>query len=216
MVELTNQIFKDDEFTIAYLRHYIFITRSIHRAEYELDQLRHEQQTIHKYVMASPQFHQAMQLIVRTYRRRACQSSLHPYTRQPLNLNQLCSPQTSQSSLPSSIPSQPSTSSLSSRSTQPPKDAQPGSANYPIDVDDNDDHDKKKTVKKPKFEPVCERCGEQGHNKPNCDTPICSFSHCRVCEWMKKPQESCDHHDVSLAQCKCLRGNKIPYLEESD
>ena len=156
MVELTNQIFKDDEFTIAYLRHYIFITHSIHRAEYELDQLRHEQQTIHKYVMASSQFRQAMQLIVRTYRRRACQSSLHPYTRQPLNLNQLCSPQTSQSSLPSSIPSQPSTSSLLSRLTQPPKDAQPGSTNYPIDVNDNDDHDKTKTVKKPKFKPACE------------------------------------------------------------
>ena len=97
MVKLTNQIFEDDELTIAYLRHYIFITRSIHRAKYELDQLRYEQQTIHEYVMASPQFRQAMQPIVRTYRRRARQSGLHPYTRQPLNLNEPCSPQMSQS-----------------------------------------------------------------------------------------------------------------------
>ena len=216
MVELTNRIFEDDDLTIAYLRHYIFITRGIHRAEYELDQLQHEQRTIHEYVMASPHFRRAIQPIVRTYRRRTRQSGLHPYTRQPLNINQPCSPPTSQSSPPSSIPSQPSTSSLSSKSTQPPNDIQPGSANYPIDVDDNDDHDKTKTVKKPKFEPVCERCGKQGHDKPDCDTPIRSFTHCRVCEWMKKPQETCDHHDVSPAQCKRLRGNKIPYLEELD
>ena len=166
--------------------------------------------------MAFPQFHQAMQLIVQTYRRQARQSGLHPYTRQPLNLNQPCSPQTFQSSLPSSIPSQPSSSSLSSKSTPPPKDTQPGSAKYPINVDDDHDHDKTKTVKKPKFKPACKRCSKQGHDKPNCNTPIRSFSHCRVCEWMKKPQELCNHHDVSPAQCKRLRGNKIPYLEKSD
>ena len=120
--------------------------------------------------MAFPQFRQAMQPIVRTYRRQACQSGLHPYTRQPLNLNQPYSPQMSQSSLPSSIPSQPSSSSLSSKLTPPPKDAQPRSANYPININDDNDHDKTKTVKKPKFEPACERCSKQGHNKPNCDT----------------------------------------------
>ena len=142
--------------------------------------------------MASPRFRQAMQPIVRTYRRQARQSGLHPCTHQPLNLNQPCSPQTFQSSLPSSIPSQPSSSNLLLKLTPPPKDTQPGSANYPINVDDNDDHDKTKTVKKPKFEPACERCSKQGHEKPDCDTPICSFTHCCVCEWMKKPQESCE------------------------
>ena len=95
MAELTNWIFHDDKLTTAYLWHYTFITHSIHQAKYDLDQLRYEQQTIHEYVMAFPQFRQAMQPIVRAYRQPAHQSGLHPYTRQPLNLNQPCSPQTS-------------------------------------------------------------------------------------------------------------------------
>ena len=66
MAELTNQIFHNDELTTTYLWHYTFITCSIHRAEYNLDQLWYKQQTIHKYMMAFPQFCQAIQPIVWT------------------------------------------------------------------------------------------------------------------------------------------------------
>ena len=58
------------------------------RAKYDLYQLRYEKQTIHEYVMAFPQFCQAIWLIVWTYQQQACQSGLHPYTCHPLNLNQ--------------------------------------------------------------------------------------------------------------------------------
>ena len=169
---LTNQIFHNDELMTAYLWHYTFITCSIHQAEYNLDQLWYEQQTIHEYVMAFPQFCQAMQLIVQTYWRQACQSNLHPYTHQPLNLNQPCSPRTSQDSIPSSIPSWSLTSNLLSKSIPPPKVAQPGSANHPINIDADDDHDKTRTVKKPytipdkqkpRFKPTCEQCDKWGH-----------------------------------------------------
>lgn len=72
------------------------------------------------------------------------------------------------------------------------------------------DHNREECTTK-MFKPTCERCRQWGHEKPNCDTKIRSFSHCDICEWLKKPQRLCEHYDLSPVDVKTLRGDKIPY-----
>ena len=205
MTDLINQLFQTDEGSSAYLHYYHHITWNIQRLEQELDQLHQEQQSIHEHLMSSPCFQCILRPIIQTHCIRSNWSGFHPYNSRPLNW------QNPTDSPPSSIPSQSSSNNKlpTEAATPPPKDAQPGSANLPIDVNAFQDQFDFVTPTKPysrpdnlqpRFKPTCECCGQWRHEEPTCDTPICSFHKCYICAWRRRWQSSfCDHYDVSPA-----------------
>lgn len=226
IVTLLNRVFDNDLVGSAYLRHFAYITTNIHRIRYELDQHEQERDEIFNHMMRDGPFRDTVRPVVNTYRRRTRRSGLHPYTRLPLNNGPLSrgpSPFPSNSS--TTAPSQPSLSGVSTTSYYSVQESQPGTSANPIDVDAAvDDDDEAKTVKKPytratrqflRPEPPCKRCGQVGHKKPDCDTPMRSSTHCYPCEWKRQSQDQCNHYDISPAELKKLR-HKVPYLEPTD
>lgn len=245
MVELITNVFSDEPRTVDQLRYYSYISQNIVRLEAELDRHHQERDELFDHILYDEATENTMRPVVRTYRRRTRRSGFCPYTRQPLANEILRTPtpfppatsssRSSQNSLPSTNPSQSSSSGGSSNSAPSPN-MQPGSSAYPIDVDANpqsDIHLDPITIKKPyvrsdedapRFKPTCARCGQFGHEKPNCDTKMRSFDweNCVVCAWRNdRPtvlhkglrQRMCDHYDVSPVDIEKLRGN-IPYDEE--
>ena len=182
MTDLINRLFQTDEGSLAYLHYYHHITRSIHRLEYELNQLHQEQWDIHEHLMSSPRFQHILWPVIQTHRICSRRSGFHPYTKRPL------SRQNSMDSPPSSIPSQSSSNNKlpTEDASPPPKDAQPRSVNLPTDVDAFQGQFEIKNQPdelRPRFKPTCECCRRWGHEQPNCDTPIRSFHKCYICAW---------------------------------
>ena len=208
-----NKILNDtNNFTAAaHLRHFGFIVTTITCLEYMLNQCREEKNKIFDHMMMNESFWDTLHPVFQDYRQQTQQSGFHPYTRRPLT------------------PKSPSSSSSKSSSHSPPSkyktaDDLPGSPWNPIDVDqfDQEAYDNKKfqemldrTRMPPWLKLTCERCNQYGHEKPNCDTPICLFVHCDVCKYFNWPQSMyCEHYNLSpVAFCR-LWGN-IPY-DDSD
>jgi hypothetical protein len=83
----------------------------------------------------------------------------------------------------------------------------PGSKWNPIVVEDEDElgtfHNPieiKEEVGREEETKRCERCGQTGHIREDCDTPIRSFTICEICKWKK--QKECNHYDISPAWTK--------------
>jgi hypothetical protein len=239
MVELITNVFSDEPRTVDQLRYYSYISQNITRLEAELDRHRQEREELFDHILRDEATEDTMRPIVRTYRRRTRRSGFCPYTHQPL-ANEIIRtptpfPPATSSSRSSRNPSQSSSSDDSSSSSPSPY-MQPGSSEYPINVDANpqpDIHLDPITMKKPyvrsdedapRFKPTCARCGQFGHEKPDCDTKMRSFDweNCEICAWRNSGptaltkglrQRMCDHYDVTPVDIKKLRGN-IPYDEE--
>ena len=217
MTDLINWLFQTDEGSSAYLHYYHHITWNIHQLEQELDQLHQEQWDIHEHLMSSPCFQRILWPVIQTHRICSQRSGFHPYASQPLNWQNPTNPS------PSLTPSQ----SLSNNklpteaATPPPKDAQPGSANLPININAFQVQFKFKTPETPYsrpddlwpwFKPTWKHCRWWGHERPNCDTPIHSFHYCYICAWRGQQQSSfCDHYNVAPANVMQLWGDTIPY-----
>ena len=231
MTERINHAVRDDGVSAAYLRHYNYIARTLARLESELDQAQEEESIIFNHLMASSDFRHTISPVIRTFRRRLQRQGFQPYIRN----NRLLEPRHTAHPLPSMTPSQSSSRSstkkpsFGSSQLQSDTHTQHGSELNPINIDTWDGLDRDDWFKAteeemlqslrhdtgPKrFKPTCERCGQWGHEKPDCDTRLRSFSVCDTCKWLKRRQRDCDHYDLSPVDCRELRGKKIPYDDE--
>jgi hypothetical protein len=211
MVELLNQTFSDDFTAAAHLRHYSFISLSLKRLQTEINRHYEEQQELFEHMMNNEDFRDKLQPIVRARRRRI--NANHPHHRRSVSPHVLTplpppsySPSTSQ---PSTIDGLPNVNPH-----------QLGSSQNPIEIESDSEDDQyeifARTYRRefsPRFRPTCERCGLIGHNTADCDTPLRTFAHCSLCEWLGKKQRLCEHVDMSPAAFKRLRGN-TPYDAE--
>ena len=106
-------------------------------------------------------------------------------------------------------PKSPSSSNTSRPSSNRSPTGAPGTSQNPIDVDDDFNNGTlanrpyvRSESNRPRIKPKCERCGQHGHEKEDCGTPICSLRWCPHCQWKGKAQELCDHVDMSPADFK--------------
>ena len=215
-IDQMNQTFDEDLTGAAHLRHYRFVSENIKRLEYELDRHLEERRELFEHMITASEFRKNIKPVVRAFRRESRAKGLHPYTRQPLTPPPRLSrvPSDRRTSPPSSAyhtptsPSSPASIEMTKEdnliiAAYLKNELPTGTAQNPIDVDDNDD------------DPFCERCKKRGHTKPNCNTPIRTFLVCEVCKWKRQSQDKCPHVDMSPVAFQKLRGN-IPYDRGSD
>lgn len=236
LTNLIDQVFNDDPASHAHLQHYATVSRNLRRLEYDLDQVREDQNTLFDRLMTCSRFRNAIKPVIRTERRRMRQARFDPYTRRVLTHSTSSSSSISQ---PSQASFSQSSSSSSRRSFHSTNDNFVGSSSQPIDVDQFDEtktakkpiirplfplpdkcpkceehgheDDCLQPIRRPQFRPQCSRCGQLGHNKPECDTRMRSFAFCDTCEWLGRRQRDCDHYDVTPMDIKRLCGDKIPF-----
>ena len=237
MPTLLSATFHDDGVTTMALRHYHFIVKTIKKLKEEIEQQVIEQQDILARLLWRRRFRERITPIVADYwrcSRRASApiaTSLLPSSL-PSSSTDIKEDHTPEDGAttppPTSYPNDTKVVDDNNppSSTHATAETPPGSSQNPIDVDQFQDqfqfgpemYDSQKfqdildkTKEPPRFKPTCERCGQIGHDKPDCDTPIRSFVHCKVCEYLGKQQSMyCRHIDLSPVAFWRMRGN-IPY-----
>lgn len=218
MVDKLNETFEtnNDVTGAAHLRHYGFLSESLRRLRHELKRHSDEQTELFDHMMQNDGFRGQIRPIVLAFRKE-----------QRKELRRLARLQRSPTPFPPPSRSSSRSSKRSTKSDTIPsstKDTPSGSAQNPIDVDDDFGTFNKynpgpayvrSESNRPRFHPVCERCGIIGHDIWDCDTPLRSFIYCSICDWKGKSQRDCNHIDLSPAAFKKLQGD-IPYDHESD
>jgi hypothetical protein len=215
-IPLLNHAFRNDPITHAHIRHYSFVSSEMKHLEYALDRLLNERQTLFDHIMKYGKVERTIQPVVDSYRRRSRTRGFHPYTQYPLTPPPRSSRRQRSPIIPRLSPptmthsSGPSSHSSSSSSIQLGETDDEiitaylqlqGTPHNPIVLDGSDNGS-----------PQCNRCKQYGHDQPNCDTQLRSFTFCEVCKWKQSSQDNCPHFDLSPAAFRTLRG-KIPYDE---
>ena len=233
MPTLLSATFNDDRVTTMALRHYHFVVKTIEKLEEEIERQVVEQQSILMQLLRRCRFHEHITPIVADYRRCLGRTSA-PIATSPISsslpssLTDIKEDHTPEGGAATPPPTTcPDNIEVIDDNDSPPStyataETSLGSSQNPIDVDqfqfgqemyDNQKFQDilNKTKEPPRFKPTCERCGQIRHDKPDCDTPICSFIHCKVCEYFGKRQSMyCGHVDLSPVAFQRMRGN-IPY-----
>jgi hypothetical protein len=229
--------FPPDSHSSTLLQYFAYASKNAYDMEQELERHHRERQEIFEILQGNRRFRQRIRPIVNFHRRTAAniprptRVRAHPY-RRPSTPHSSNSPSSSSSSHvsrrsvvinpedalvppPSSIST---TSSLVSFRTaeEPNPNAQPGSSQNPINVDDElvDTCDCEGEswlcdVCDTRIR-TCTRCNQEGHFHEDCETKIRSFTNCHACEFnwrgtVKPENAECHHYDISPGWAKRQR-----------
>jgi hypothetical protein len=221
---MLNDSFRDEPNPTNLLRNYSHLTQTIAQLEIVLERQRDEQEAIFTALLAERFTRERLRPIVKHGRH--LRHQLHrfrPYGRTP---TPPATPSDTRSVRPPSsdrsvrilpdealarIMTPPANgSSLSSYATA--IDELPGSKWNPIVVEDEDElgtvHNPieiKEEVGREEEIKRCERCGQTGHEREDCNTPMRSFTTCEICDWTRQPE--CNHYDITPAWVKAQQEN---------
>jgi hypothetical protein len=174
MYDQVNGALDERSTSLIHLNHFCYITDTISRLEEELERQRTEHRNVYGHLTNDAYFRAKFRPLIDDFRKRTKPKTIKkPYTRPPARYR---SPPPF---IPSSSSSSDNTSSSSKYDTAEelsyPPFGLPGSSTNPILVD-------------APTRVVCRRCGQVGHRKIDCDTPMRSFTHCHTCHWRNRPQ----------------------------
>jgi hypothetical protein len=220
---MLNDSFRNEPNSTNLLRNYSHLTQTIAQLEIVLERQRDEQEAIFTALLAEQHTRERLRPIVKHGRH--LRHQLHrfrPYGRTPTppatpsDTRSVRPPSSDRSvrilpeeALARNMTPSDGESSLSSYATA--IDELPGSKWNPIVVEDEDElgtfHNPIEIKEEEEEEEIkrCERCGQVGHEREDCNTFMRSFTTCDICAWTR--QLECDHYDITPAWTKTQQEN---------